>query len=158
VYLVAVPFPYTIRAYYRVAHVHDPPWWGTAGIVLLNAVGYAIFRGANLQKHRFRMDPRRPIWGRPAAVVATARGSLLLASGWWGLARHMNYFGDLLMALAWCLPCGFASPLPYFYVAYFTILAGPRERRANAMGALRSGADWDAYCRKVPYRIVRGVY
>src|SRR5262249_13403427 len=146
------------QAYSRVEPAHALPWWGTAGIVLLNAVGYAIFRGANMQKHRFRMDPRRPIWGRPAAVVATARGSLLLASGWWGLARHMNYFGDLLMALAWCLPCGFASPLPYFYVAYFTILLVHREPPDNAMCALRYGADGDAYCRKVPYRIVPGVY
>jgi protein-S-isoprenylcysteine O-methyltransferase Ste14 len=156
--LVWVPFTYTIQAYYLVEHAHDLPWWATAGIVLLNVAGYVIFRGTNIQKHRFRKDPSRSIWGRPPAFIKTARGSLLLASGWWGLARHMNYFGDLLMGLAWCLPAGFGSPLPYFYIAYFTILLVHRERRDNDMCAVRYGKDWDAYCEKVPSRIVPGVY
>jgi delta14-sterol reductase len=156
--LVWVPFTYTIQAYYLVEHVHDMPWWGTLGIILLNCIGYAIFRGTNIQKHRFRKDPARPIWGKPAQYIKTARGSLLLTSGWWGWARHMNYFGDLLMGLAWCLPCGFGSPIPYFYIVYFTLLLVHRERRDNDMCAVRYGKDWDAYCEKVPYRIIPGVY
>jgi len=39
-------------------------------------------------------------------TIPTTRGTKLIASGWWGMARHINYFGDLLMALAWSLPCG----------------------------------------------------
>jgi protein-S-isoprenylcysteine O-methyltransferase Ste14 len=70
----------------------------------------------------------------------------------------MNYFGDLLMGLAWCLPCLFGSPLPYFYITYFTILLVHRERRDHDMCAVRYGKDWDAYCAKVKYRIVPGVY
>jgi protein-S-isoprenylcysteine O-methyltransferase Ste14 len=70
----------------------------------------------------------------------------------------MNYFGDLLMGLAWCLPCGFGSPIPYFYIVYFTILLVHRERRDNDMCAVRYGNDWDVYCEKVPYRIIPGVY
>lgn len=38
--------------------------------------------------------------------IPTATGKSLLVSGWWGLVRHPNYLGDLLMALAWSLPCG----------------------------------------------------
>lgn len=33
-------------------------------------------------------------------------GKRLLVSGWWGLCRHPNYLGDLIMALTWSLPCG----------------------------------------------------
>ena len=156
--LVWVPFTYTVQAYYLVEHTHELPLWGTAAIVLLNVAGYVIFRGANLQKLRFRRDPDRPIWGRPAKFIATGQGSLLLASGWWGLSRHMNYFGDLLMGLAWCLPCLFDSPLPYFYILYSTILLVHRERRDHAMCAVRYGKDWEAYRAMVPYRIVPGVY
>jgi protein-S-isoprenylcysteine O-methyltransferase Ste14 len=156
--LVWVPFTYTIQAHYLLKHTHDLPLWGTIGIVLLNTVGYLIFRGANIQKHMFRKNPRQPIWGNPAEYIKTARGSFLLTSGWWGLARHMNYFGDLLMGLAWCLPCLFESPLPYFYIAYFTILLVHRERRDHGMCAVRYGKDWDLYCAKVRYRIVPGVY
>lgn len=156
--LVWVPFTYTIQAYYLVEHSHNLPWWSALGIVLLNIVGYAVFRGANLQKHKFRKDPSSPIWGKPADYIKTARGSLLLVSGWWGMARHMNYFGDLLMGLAWCLPCLFASPLPYFYIIYFTILLVHRERRDHDMCAVRYGQDWEAYCTRVPYRLIPGIY
>ena len=156
--LVWVPFTYTIQAFYLVDHAHDLPAWAIVGLVLLNFAGYAIFRGANLDKHRFRRDPTRPIWGKPPEYIKTARGALLLKSGWWGLSRHMNYFGDLLMALAWCLPCGFGSPLPYFYFAFSTGLLIHRERRDHRLCAERYGEDWAAYCKAVPYRIVPWVY
>jgi delta14-sterol reductase len=156
--LVWVPFTYTIQAYYLVTHPHDLPVIATAAIVALNLAGYAIFRGANLQKHAFRTDPNRPVWGRPAAHIRTASGALLLTSGWWGLARHLNYFGDLLMGLAWCLPAGFARPVPYFYIVYSSILLLHRERRDYGMCLEKYGEDWEIYCRKVPWRIIPGLY
>lgn len=39
-------------------------------------------------------------------TISTATGRQLLVSGWWGMVRHPNYLGDLIMALAWSLPCG----------------------------------------------------
>jgi Delta14-sterol reductase len=156
--LVWVPFTYSIQAYYLVAHTHDLSFPATAGIVVLNIAGYAIFRGANLQKHHFRKDPTRPVWGRPAESIKTTRGTLLLTSGFWGIARHMNYLGDLMMGLAWCLTCGFGSPLPYFYIIYFTILLVHRERRDDALCSARYGADWEAYRQKARWRILPGVY
>ena len=49
--------------------------------------------------------------------------------GWWGVARHVNYLGDWLMAWAWCLPCGFDHLVPYFYVVYFGVLLVHRDLR-----------------------------
>jgi protein-S-isoprenylcysteine O-methyltransferase Ste14 len=156
--LVWVPFTYTLQAYYLLRHPHDLPWWASAAIVILNLLGYAIFRGANWQKHSFRKDPEGLVWGKKPEYIQTKRGSLLLTSGWWGIARHINYLGDLMMALAWCLPCGFEQPLPYFYFIYFLILLWHRERRDHAYCLARYGADWEIYCRKVPWRIVPYVY
>ena len=39
-------------------------------------------------------------------TIKTATGRELIVSGWWGLARKINYTGDWLMGLAWCLLCG----------------------------------------------------
>lgn len=39
-------------------------------------------------------------------TIPTATGRQLLVSGWWGMVRHPNYLGDLIMAVAWSLPCG----------------------------------------------------
>jgi Delta14-sterol reductase len=156
--IVWVPFTYTIQAQYLAGHALDLPWWGVTAIAALNAAGYIIFRGANIQKYRFRKTPERTVWGKPPTYLKTSGGALLLTSGWWGMARHLNYFGDLVMGLAWCLPCGFDSPLPYFYVVYLTILLIHRERRDHDMCARRYGHDWDLYCAKVRYRIIPGLY
>jgi hypothetical protein len=156
--LVWVPFTYTLQAYYLLSHPHDLPLWGSAAIVILNLAGYGIFRGANWQKHLFRKDPDALVWGKKPEYIRTQRGSLLLISGWWGIARHINYLGDLMMALAWCLPCLFAQPLPYFYFVYFLILLLHRERRDHAACLAKYGPDWENYCRKVPWRIVPYMY
>jgi Delta14-sterol reductase len=156
--LVWVPFTYSLQAYYLVRHTHELGVAEAIALVLLNVAGYAIFRGANLQKHHFRKDPTRPVWGRPPEYIKTARGTLLLTSGWWGIARHMNYLGDLMMGLAWCLVCGFGNLLPYFYIIYFTVLLVHRERRDDALCSSRYGADWEAYRRKARWRILPFVY
>ncbi len=70
----------------------------------------------------------------------------------------MNYLGDLIMGLTWCLTCLFASPLPYFYVVYFAALLVHRERRDYESCAARYGAAWDEYCRRVPHRIIPNIY
>ena len=128
-----------------------------AAILALNAVGYAVFRGSNSQKDAFRTDPADPRVAH-LRTLPTAAGRRLLVSGWWGLARHINYFGDWVLAWSWCLPCGFASPVPYFYVAYFGALLVHRDRRDGAACAVKYGADWDTYCKLVPWRIVPWVY
>jgi len=156
--LVWVPFTYSLQAHYLVHNIHQLSIPAAIGIVGLNALGYTIFRGANIQKHHFRRNPRGKVWGKAPEYIQTASGPLLLTSGWWGVARHSNYLGDLLMALAWCLPAGFSHPLPYFYFVYFTILIVHREWRDNARCLEKYGKDWTAYCQKVRWRIVPGVY
>ena len=156
--LVWVPFTFSLQALYLVDHSPALPWSALAAIAALNVAGYVVFRGANLQKHRFRRDPTRPVWGHPPRFIRTARGPLLLTSGWWGLARHLNYLGDIMMALAWCLLTGFATPLTYVYLVYMVVLLVHRERRDHAHCATRYGEDWATYCRTVRWRILPGVY
>jgi len=156
--LVWLPFTYTLQAQYLVNHPHDLPVWASTGIVILNLLGYAIFRGANLQKHQFRRNPGLLVWGKPPEYIETAKGTLLLTSGWWGLSRHMNYFGDLMIALSWCLPAAFGHALPYFHIVYFTILLVHRERRDDNMCLVKYGEDWRRYRARVPWRIVPGLY
>ena len=156
--LVWVPFTFSLQAQYLVRHAHDLSLPATVGIVALNAAGYFIFRSSNLQKHRFRQNPSALIWGKRPSFLRTARGTQLLTAGFWGIARHLNYTGDLMMGLAWCLTCKFGHVLPYFYFIYFSILLIHRERRDDQHCAKRYGADWDEYRRKVPWRMIPGLY
>lgn len=74
------------------------------------------------------------------------------------MSRHINYLGDWLMALAWSLPCGFGSIIPYFYPIYFAILLIHRERRDDHKCRTKYGVDWEKYCNTVQYRIIPGKF
>ena len=88
--LAWVPFTYSLQAYYLVER--DPALGpiALALIVALNTLGYAIFRGANSQKDAFRRDPNAPGVAH-LTYLETKRGTRLLTSGWWGMARKINY-------------------------------------------------------------------
>ena len=43
-------------------------------------------------------------------------------------------------------------------IIYFTILLVLRERRDHRMCAAKDGADWDAYCKRVRWRMFPGLY
>jgi hypothetical protein len=66
--LVWVPFTYSLQAQYLLSHPRDLPTWATLGIIVLNVLGYVVFRGTNLQKHRFGRRSRAPDLGQAGQV------------------------------------------------------------------------------------------
>lgn len=155
--LAWVPFTYSLQALFLVVHPQSLSAPGATAIILLNGIGYFIFRKSNSQKNQFRRDPTHPSVAK-LETIATATGKRLLVSGWWGLVRHPNYLGDLLMGLAWSLPCGFGHIVPYFYIVYFTVLLIHREARDEKHCRAKYGLAWDTYCQRVPYRIFPYLY
>ncbi|MEZ4215613.1 MAG: DUF1295 domain-containing protein [Myxococcota bacterium] len=157
--LVLVPMTYSLSAYWLVDHFLAPPAWHAPMALFVGVAGFAIFIDSNLQKARFRRDPDGcRIWGRPAESMPTQRGTRLLLSGYWGMARHVNYLGDWLIALSFGLTAGFGSWIPYFYPTWFAVLLVTRERRDDRWCAAKYGDDWERYKQRVPWRIVPGVY
>ena len=154
--LAWVPFTYSLQARYLVDH---DPHFGLPMLLLVlatNALGYCIFRGANGQKDAFRRDPDAPEVAH-LRYLQTERGTRLLTSGWWGAARKINYTGDWIMGLSWCMLCGFDSVVPYYYAIYFAILLVHRSIRDDGMCKTKYGEDWEEYKRLVPYRFVPGL-
>jgi delta14-sterol reductase/lamin-B receptor len=145
-----VPFTYSLQARFLVDHDPKLPTWALVIVCALKLLGYAIFRGANLQKDQFRTDPHGEAV-RHLKVMPTKRGTKLIVSGWWGMARKINYTGDWLMSFSWCLTTGFVSPIPYFYCIYFGVLLVHRAIRDEHMCRAKYGADWDKFKEKVPY-------
>jgi len=54
--VVWVPFTFSLQAYYLVDHTPALSPGALAAIAALSIAGYVVFRGSNLQKHRFRLD------------------------------------------------------------------------------------------------------
>ncbi|XP_073527971.1 delta(14)-sterol reductase LBR isoform X2 [Phyllobates terribilis] len=155
--LVWVPFAYTLQAAYLVGHPVEISRTVLGAIVALNTLGYIIFQNANKQKNTYRKNPQDPRVSYLKSIP-TSCGPQLLVSGWWGFVRHPNYLGDIIMAWAWCLPCGFNSVLPYFYGFFLTSLLLHRVSRVEHLCRLKYGRDWDKYCHLVPYRLLPYVY
>ncbi|XP_077444007.1 delta(14)-sterol reductase LBR isoform X2 [Stigmatopora argus] len=155
--LVWVPFTYTLQAFYLVSHRNALSLPAVAAIVLLKLIGYYIFRKSNSEKNAFRRNPSDPKLAY-LKTIPTATGKSLLVSGWWGIVRHPNYLGDLIMALAWSIPCGFSHLLPWYYMIYFIILLVHRDSRDMSNCRRKYGSAWDEYCRTVRYRIIPRVY
>lgn len=155
--LVWVPFVYSLQAFYLVNHPNEISWPVATAVVALNTFGYAVFRGANSQKNAFRRNPHDPKLAN-LKTIPTATGKSLLVTGWWGFVRHPNYLGDIIMALAWSLPCGFNHILPYFYVMYFICLLVHREARDERQCKKKYGVAWEKYCQRVRYRIIPYLY
>jgi protein-S-isoprenylcysteine O-methyltransferase Ste14 len=130
-----------------------------AAAALVFFVGWSFARGANLQKFLFKTRPEARLLGvLPATAISDGRHRLL-CGGFWRISRHVNYLGEILMASGLALALGRpADPWPWLYPLYYVALLVPRQIADDARCAAKYGALWDDYCRRVPYRIVPGIY
>jgi len=106
--LVWVPFIYSTGARYLSVFPLVLGPWGSLGVLAPLIVGYSIFRLTNTQKDRFRTNPTHPSVSH-LTYIETSKGTKLITSGYWGIARHFNYFGDLVQGWAYVLPTGIAG-------------------------------------------------
>jgi delta14-sterol reductase len=137
--------------------VHDTeplPAWQVAALAALFVVGFVLFRGSNEQKHQFKADPKRPIWGKTPETV----GGKLLVSGFWGIGRKLNYTGELCCYLAWSLTTGFQSVVPYLLPLWLMVLFPHRAWRDDQRCRAKYGALWDEYCRRARFRMIPFLY
>ncbi|KAF2826282.1 ERG4/ERG24 ergosterol biosynthesis protein [Ophiobolus disseminans] len=101
--LVWVPFTYSIQTRYLSMYPVDLGIQGVLAVLAVQGLGYYIFRATNNEKNRFRTNPEDPRVSH-LKYIETASGSRLLTSGWWGVARHINYLGDWFMSWSYVLP------------------------------------------------------
>eukprot|EP01040_Poterioochromonas_malhamensis_P010094 gene10094-10973_t len=148
-----VPFIYSLQARYLVDYDPNLSLIEIGAILLLYLIGYYIFRSSNSEKDAFRKDPNSNEV-KHLKFMDSKRGTKLLISGWWGMARKINYTGDWLITLSWCLLCGFRSPVPYFQAIYFFALLLHRALRDDEKCKEKYGEDWEEYKRKVPYLFI----
>jgi 7-dehydrocholesterol reductase len=122
---------------------------------------------SDTQRHRIRSSNGRClVWGEPCEVIraryTTADGkkhtSLLSCSGYQKLARHFHYLPDIINLCLYCSPAGFTHVLPHLYFLYLTSLLLHRTYRIDARCRAKYGRAWDEYVRRVPYRLLPGVW
>lgn len=160
-----LPTLYTSHTFYLTEH---PVILGTPLALAIFAAGALciyINYDCDRQRAAFRANPKIKIWGAEAQYINAKyrtekgiRDSTLLYSGWWGMARHFHYVFEISASFFWSLPALFTHFMPYFYVVYLIILLTDRAHRDDARCGAKYGKYWVEYKKKVPYKIIPGLY
>ena len=164
---VWIPAFYTLTGLWLVRHpieLSGPVFMGTLALGLLSIY---INYEADAQRHLVRQaNGKCLVWNKkPNTILATYKTadgvlhqSILLTSGWWGVSRHFHYVPELLLTLSWSVPAEDQSLIPYLYIIYLTVLLVHRSGRDEIRCREKYGVFWDEYCRRVPFKIIPGVY
>lgn len=163
---VFYPYFYCIGIYSLtdIKPVEDITFNKSILIVILYFIGWGITRGANLQKFYYRQNPNNNFFFFGFIEQKTIHDTRILCSGFWGLARHFNYMGEIIQGFALALPAYYACNtrikqyLPFLYPLYYCILFITRQIDDDAVCAAKYGLKWDEYMKMVPYRIIPFVY
>merc|ERR1712087_1073623 len=107
------------------------------------------------QRCEFAKDPSS---AKPEGVLETTGGRKLLVSGWWGLVRHPNYLGEVLIQWSWVLPAvgslGLVDLVPYYLPFMTTLMLLVRCHQLNQRNKRKYGGAWTSYCETVRSNII----
>lgn len=162
-----LPSLYPVASLFLTEHAPAMPVLTGTALFVAGCAAIWINYQADRQRQLCRAtDGDCTIWGRKPTVIRARytpadgqpRESLLLVSGYWGIARHFHYVPEILLAAAWTAPVGFGHVLPWSYVLFLTALLVDRAARDDRRCATKYGSYWDTYRARVPWRIVPGLY
>jgi protein-S-isoprenylcysteine O-methyltransferase Ste14 len=153
------PYFYAIPLWYAVGLPNpQTPVYLLVIYGLLFFLSWSLSRGANLQKYLFKKDPKSVFLGIAPETITDGNKSILV-SGFWGVSRHINYLGEIGMASAIVLCAGHPALFwPWLYPLYYVALLFTRQAADDKICALKYGALWEQYKKKVPYRIIPYIY
>lgn len=157
--LVFYPYFYAIALWVSV-DIFSPEL-SVLQILLYSAIfisGWLLARGANLQKFYFKTRPDISFMGLKPETLSDGNKTLLV-NGFWGLSRHINYLGEILMASGIALTVtAEAGFWPWLYPLYYVALLFPRQYDDDKRCARKYGDLWHLYTEKVKYRIIPFIY
>ena len=120
--------------------------------------GWMMARGANMQKYYFKLQPEKSFLGIQPKVISNGQKQIL-ASGFWGVSRHINYLGEICMGLGIASAVGHYDLLwPWLYPLYYILLLVPRQLDDDKRCLKKYGKLWEEYQREVPHKIIPGIY
>lgn len=162
-----IPGVYASVSMYLASRAVQLGFFWSVFILIAGVTSCMINYAADRQKLEVRKsDGKCLIWGQKPDMIRAeyqlnsgqTRTSLLLVSGYWGLARHFHYVPELALAFLWSFPAMFHNIMPYTYALVLVGLLVHRTFRDDTKCREKYGKYWDEYCRKVPYKMIPYVF
>jgi delta14-sterol reductase len=153
------PYFYAV-ALWATAELPDPhrPLWFTVIAVLIFFCGWTLARGASMQKYFFKIAPEKKFLGIKPETISDGTRSLL-ANGFFFFFCYINYLGVFLMASGIALSVGYPAVWwVWLYPLYYVVLLFSRQADDNTICKAKYGELWDAYTKKVKYRIIPFIF
>ncbi|KAJ5471465.1 hypothetical protein N7530_008822 [Penicillium desertorum] len=166
-YSAFMPVIYTLQAQYLYRHPKSCSTQGVVFIVLVWTIGWILTLWANYHKDIARESQGQcTIWGSKAKYIECSytlacgkvQSSKILYSGWWGVVRHANYLGNIIFTCALCATCGFDSIYPWTEAIFVLGVMMHRCLRDDKKCRTKYGTQWEKYCKKVPWRLIPGIF
>jgi delta14-sterol reductase len=157
--LTFYPYFYSI-ALWSTVHLQDPNTnsWMLFCFAFIFISGWILSRGANMQKFLFKIHPEKKFLGMKPKTISDGKMTLL-TNGFWGLSRHINYLGEILMSLAIALSVGYPGIIwVWLYPLYYIVLLSLRQIDDDKRCSSKYGNLWKDYTKKVKYRIIPYLY
>jgi protein-S-isoprenylcysteine O-methyltransferase Ste14 len=157
--LTFYPYFYSI-ALWSTVHLQDPNTnsWLLLCYAFIFLSGWMLSRGANMQKFFFKIHPHKTFLGIKPKTISDGNMTLL-TNGFWGLSRHINYLGEILMSLAIALSVGYPGTMwVWLYPLYYIVLLSMRQIDDDKRCSSKYGNLWKDYTKKVKYRIIPFLY
>ena len=174
VFFHSVPAAYTLCTRFLVQNPSGLSFVPALVLFLISIISVYFNYMADKERDVFRATGGKElVWGKPAEYIEAKytivdaksgktiqKTSLLLYSGYWGQARHLQYLFELMAAWSWCL---LANPfvngvIPLFYCIFLTYLLIDRADRDSKKCLLKYGKYYEEYKRRVPYKIIPGIW
>jgi len=157
--LAFYPYFYSVSLWFP-ANLPDPgrPVWLIIIFGAIYLIGWVFTRGANMQKYFFKIAPdKKFLWIKPKPLSDEKHS--LLANGYWGASRHINYLVEIIQAIAVALVVGYPGILAvWLYPAYYIVLMLTRQADDDKVCKTKYGELWDKYTEKVKYKIIPFIY
>ncbi|XP_054157066.1 uncharacterized protein LOC128955422 [Oppia nitens] len=164
-----LPGIYSLSSIYLVKHSPMEQFGLLSALVVLCLGAIAIYLTYcvdSQRSHCRQTNGKCNIWGQPAKVIRATyldnygitKRTVLLASGYWGIARHINYTFEILATFAICCPSLLTSPIPYIHLATVVAMLLHRTHRDNQRCAKKYGSHWKEYCQMVSYKMIPGLF
>jgi protein-S-isoprenylcysteine O-methyltransferase Ste14 len=157
--IVFYPYFYPVGLWSTVALPDsNTPGWLLVLYAVIFFSGWVLARGANMQKYFFKRDPERLFLGIEPQIITDGNKSLLV-NGFWGISRHVNYLGEILMATGIILCTGYPGIIwPWLYPLYYILLLFTRQSDDDRRCSAKYGELWNEYKKRVPWRIIPHIW